>query len=81
MPSIRQSTRPNINGWTQTQNPSTTGQKPAPPAAPDPLDRSPFMIASMPLMASTGDAFPRQFYSKSGLPQTRILPAKTGGGA
>jgi hypothetical protein len=34
------------------------------------------MTASMPLMATTGDAFVRQFYTNNGLPQQRILPAK-----
>jgi hypothetical protein len=38
------------------------------------------MTASMPLMASTGDAFARQFYAENGLPSQRILPAKKGSG-
>jgi hypothetical protein len=64
--------------WTPVQNaPARTGI----PAEPDPTDRSPYMQASMPLMASTGDAFARQFYAKNGLPQQRILPAKRGAGA
>jgi hypothetical protein len=33
----------------------------------------------MPLMASTADAFARQFYSQGNLPQTRILPTRKGG--
>jgi hypothetical protein len=37
------------------------------------------MLAPMPLMASTGDAFVRQFYSPSNLPQQRILPASSKG--
>lgn len=81
MPSIRQSARPDTRGWEQAQTPSVTDKKAAPPPDPDPLQRSAFMSASMPLMASTGDAFARQFYTPSGLPQQRILPAKKGGGA
>jgi hypothetical protein len=80
MPSIRQSARPNISGWTQVQNPVSGGAKTPPGAAPDPQKRSAFMAASMPLMASTGDAFARQFYANNGLPQQRILPAKKGSG-
>ena len=38
------------------------------------------MHASMPLMASTSDAFPKQFNTTSGTPQTRILPVKKGMG-
>ena len=81
MPSIRSSARPSVRGWQQSQTASAAAPNPTPAAAPDPLQRSPFMSASMPLMASTGDAFARQFYTDSGLPQQRILPAKKGGGA
>ena len=38
------------------------------------------MLASMPLMASTSDAFPKQFNTPGSTPQTRILPARKGGG-
>ena len=81
MPSIRQSARPQIDGWKQVNNAAQNAQKAAASTPPDPLARSAFMSASMPLMASTGDAFARQFYSSSGLPQQRILPAKKGSGA
>ena len=81
MPSIRQSARPQIDGWKQVNNAAQNAQKAAASPPPDPLARSAFMSASMPLMASTGDAFARQFYSSSGLPQQRILPAKKGSGA
>jgi hypothetical protein len=81
MPSIRSSARPNTGGWTQAQTPSAAAQNTAQAPPPDPFARNPFMTASMPLMASTGDAFARQFYTDSGLPQQRILPAKKGGGA
>ena len=81
MPTIRQSARPNTEGWQQSVNASAAAKNPTPPATPDPQERSALMVASMPLMASTGDAFARQFYSSSGLPQQRILPAKKGSGA
>jgi hypothetical protein len=47
----------------------------------NPNARSPFMLASMPLMASTADAFSRQFYGQGNVPSQRILPAKKGAGA
>jgi hypothetical protein len=81
MPSIRASARPKLAGWQAIQNAPATPQNNAPPAEPDPTARSPYMQASMPLMASTGDAFARQFYGKTGLPSQRILPAKKGSGA
>lgn len=81
MPSVKSSARPNLRGWQLTQNIPAGGEKRAAPAEPDPTARSPFMRASMPLMASTGDAFQRQFYTQNGLPQQRILPAKSKGGA
>jgi hypothetical protein len=81
MPSIRASARVDLKGWQPAQNvPAGDGMKAIPPE-PDPTARSPYMRASMPLMASTGDAFARQFYTQNGLPQQRILPAKRGGGA
>jgi hypothetical protein len=43
--------------------------------------RSALMLASMPLMAATGDAFQRQFYGGGNLPQHRILPVTAKGGA
>lgn len=80
-PSIRASARPNLRGWQPAQDPSTVDTAKTIPPEPDPTERSPYMRASMPLMASTGDAFARQFYAKNGLPQQRILPAKKGAGA
>jgi hypothetical protein len=82
MPSLKASSGVNLKGWEPAQ-PTTGGRVEMGNAPPqdDPLARSPFMHASMPLMASTGDAFQRQFYSPSNLPQQRILPAKRGGGA
>ena len=82
MPSIRASAKPDLKGWEPSPaSPAGNVQTSNPPNPPYPLSRSPFMHASMPLMASTGDAFARQFYSSSNLPQERTLPAKKGGGA
>ena len=82
MPSVKASVRPNLRGWTPTPStPAGGGDRPAAPTPPDLTERSPYMRASMPLMASTGDAFARQFYAQNGLPQQRILPAKKGAGA
>jgi len=81
MPTIRASAKVNTQGW----EPAPTAVESAPQnpvsQVPDPTARSPFMLASMPLMASTGDAFPRQFYGGGNVPQQRILPAKRGAGA
>jgi hypothetical protein len=81
MPSFKASSRPNTSDWRPVQNPPAAAQKPSAAPQQDPLARSPYMQASMPLMASTGDAFARQFYVPNGLPSQRILPAKRGGGA
>jgi len=82
MPSIKQSAKVNLNNWTPVQtDPKKGGDIPAAPTPPDPQAQSPMMLASMPLMASTGDAFQRQFYNQTGTPRQRILPAKRGGGA
>lgn len=82
MPSVKQSARVNLNDWTPVQNDTKKGgDTPAAPTPPDPQARSAYMLASMPLMASTGDAFARQFYGAGSTPQQRILPAKRGGGA
>jgi hypothetical protein len=82
MPPVKQSARPNLDGWRPAETPlqqEDNNQVNAP--EPDPTERSPYMLTSMPLMASTGDAFQRQFYSRASTPSQRILPAKRGGGA
>jgi hypothetical protein len=82
MPSVRQSGKVNLDGWRPAENAPQEGQKFKVTAPePDPTERSPYMLTSMPLMASTGDAFQRQFYSRANTPSQRILPAKRGGGA
>jgi hypothetical protein len=79
MPPIRQSGNPSLRGWQRApQTPQKEAQTPPPVAAPT---RSALMLAAMPLMASTADAFTRQFYSQSNLPSQRILPAKRGAGS
>ena len=81
MPTIRQSAKVNTQGWEPApQATAAPSQTPATPP-PAPNGRSSIMLASMPLMASTGDAFTRQFYSPGNLPQIRTLPAKKGSGA
>lgn len=80
MPPIRASLAPDMRGWQSLAPGSPAGeQRGTVPPPPPPLARSPFMHASMPLMASTADAFARQFYSQGNLPQTRILPTRKGG--
>lgn len=81
MPSIRASARANIAGWKPLQNTIVSTPQTRPTATQsEAITRSPFMQASMPLMASTNDAFTRQFYSSQNIPQQRILPAKKGAG-
>lgn len=79
MPSIKASARVNLRGW----QPAPNNPSPTPPALPSYTtaaipSRSPYMRASMPLMASTSDSFTRQFYSASNVPQQRILPTGNG---
>jgi len=82
MPSIKQSAKVNLSDWEPAPTDTKKGgEVPNTPTPPDPFGKSPMMLASMPLMASTGDAFARQFYNQTGTPQQRILPAKKGGGA
>ena len=82
MPSVKQSARVNLDNWRPAEPaPQPAAKDPTPPPAQDPQERSPFMLTSMPLMAATGDAFARQFYTNGSRPQQRILPAKKGAGA
>ena len=84
MPSIKASSNPNMNGW-QPNPPKTDApdlqqaDKPSePPAAGGYPNMSPFMLASMPLMASTNDAL-TQFYGNWSIPQFRTVPVQHGG--
>jgi hypothetical protein len=84
MPSIKQSQNVDMSGWTQQPpkaDPSTLQQtQPAaePPASGGYPNMSPFMLSSMPLMASTNDAL-TQFYGTWSIPQFRTVPVQHGG--
>jgi hypothetical protein len=82
MPSVKQSARVNMDAWRPVDNTPKQAEKgSSTPAPPDLNARSPYMLSSMPLMASTGDAFAKQFYSNANTPSQRIMPAKKGAGA
>lgn len=76
MGSLKQAARADMKGY----QPAPAKPYSAPPNPPRPATstRSPNMLASMPLMASTADAFQRQFYGGANVPTHRILPAKKG---
>jgi hypothetical protein len=84
MPSIKQSVGPNMSGWQPTPAKpqdatlQTTDRKDEPPVNSDYPNMSPFMLASMPLMASTNDAL-TQFYGNWSIPQFRTVPMQHGG--
>lgn len=76
MPSIRASANPNLGGWQAVQNAPQSAQQTQPNGETKThLEKSAFMHASMPLMATTNDAL-TQFYATENIPQQRILPAK-----
>lgn len=76
MPSIRSSANPNLRGWQPAQTVTQAAQNPQSNGeVKEHHEKSVFMHASMPLMASTNDAL-TQFYTTSNMPQQRILPAK-----
>jgi len=79
MASLRQAANVNMQGYQPA--PAQPYSAPSRPPEPSTSDRNPNMLASMPLMATTGDAFQRQFYGGTRVPSYRILPAKKGGGA
>lgn len=81
MATLRQASRANMDGWKPADAPAPATGQPSIPHRPAVPPRSAMMLASMPLMASTGDAFQRQFYGGADVPSYRILPAKKGGGA
>ena len=84
MPSVKQSQSANMSGWTQQlpkSGPAELQQtQPAgePPAAGGYPNMSPFMLSSMPMMASTNDAL-TQFYGNWSIPQFRTVPVQHGG--
>jgi hypothetical protein len=73
MATIKQSRNPDLTNYRKAQPTPVS----APTRAQLPQDtapaRSPFMMASMPLWASTSDAFTRQFYGTN-VASYRILP-------
>ena len=76
MPSIKASQNVNMQGWKPDTAPV---QQPAvKSSAPSNQTRPPFMLSSMPLMASTNDAL-NQFYNGSIIPSFRTLPFFRGG--
>jgi hypothetical protein len=78
MASLRQAARANMEGYKPVT--AQPVQTPSRPPRPDTPIRNPNMLASMPLMATTADAFQRQFYGGANVPSYRILPAKKGSG-
>ena len=79
MPSPKQASRVNMAGYKPA--PAQPVSTPTRPPEPSTSLRSPNMLASMPLMATTADAFQRQFYGGANVPTYRILPAKKGSGS
>ena len=81
MPSIKQSQNVDMNGW-QPAPPKTDLQQSQPASEPPTSggypNMSPFMLSSMPLMASTNDAL-TQFYGSSAIPTWRTVPVQHGG--
>lgn len=80
MPRMNELRNPDLSNMRQVPVP-TPAPTPSPTQDADPNGRAPNMLSSMPLMASTGDAFQRQFYGGTNVPTYRILPAKRGAGA
>jgi hypothetical protein len=80
MPSVKQSQGANMTGWQPAPAPDlqTVDNKGEPPAPNTYPNRSPFMLSSMPLMASTNDAL-NQFYGLVSLPFFRTVPIQHGG--
>lgn len=80
MPTMRASAKPNMQGWEPSPSAAEKAEKSPDqtPSLPNNQTRSPYMHASMPLMASTNDAL-AQYYTSDNLPQQRILPARPGG--
>jgi hypothetical protein len=82
MARMKVAARANMKGWEPApMTPPVSAPRPTYPNPRDLPGRDPNMLASMPLGASTGDAFQRQFYGGANLPTQRILPAGGGGTA
>jgi hypothetical protein len=76
MASLKQAANVNMSGYKPA--PAQPYSTPSRPPEPTTSVRNPNMLASMPLMATTADAFQRQFYGGANVPTYRILPAKRG---
>ena len=79
MPRMNDLRNPDLTNMRQIPVPQTPDRPAAPPQDTH-TGRAPNMLSSMPLMASTSDAFSRQFYGGTNVPAVRILPAKRGSG-
>lgn len=78
MPAVRSSTPTSLQGWVPVAS-QTPPTQPVSSVESNPYPRSTMMRAAMPIMASTNDAFVRQYYGQQNIPQQRILPAKKSG--
>lgn len=82
MPSMNRLRNPDMSNWQQVQTDQSQGPyTPSLPTDPNPINnpaRSPFMIAAMPLAASTNDSLGRQYYMGANVPVYRLLPVKRG---
>jgi hypothetical protein len=77
MPTLKQAANYDMSGYKRV--PEQAANKPPMTSHPATSSRNPTMLASMPLMASTADAFQRQFYGGENVPTYRTLPAGNGG--
>jgi hypothetical protein len=81
MPTVKQSQNVNMDGWQAA--PIKVDLQPSQPANQPPTsggypNMSPYMLSSMPLMASTNDAL-TQFYGVQSIPTFRTVPIQHGG--
>lgn len=76
MPTIKASQNVDTKKLGPSIAPAATAKVPVLTSLPNQAtaQQSPFMVSSMPSIASTADLFVRQFYNGSALPFSRILP-------
>jgi hypothetical protein len=75
MPSMKDSSNPDLSNLTPVNAPTQQTQQPSLPA---PTDRSAFMLASMPPLMSQGDLIGSQFYPVTNVPVHRTMPVRGG---
>lgn len=75
MPSMQDSSNPDMSDLSPVNAPTQQTQQ---PSLPTPLDRSPFLLASMPPVMSQGDLVGSQFYPVTNVPVHRTLPIRGG---